>query len=234
MSRVYLIIAALFVFAGVAASFFAPVDDMGAREAFYARLILVAPPLFIGTLLSALAFILQRLDQLIDMQGLPASSAFQEAQDEEDLIDFDSHEVEDWGGPEENRPQIPVPSSIENKDTTDFDTLFAQKLRGGQSTETHHAIPSVPQPEKNQAQFEAKPRVQDERRAPTVDEYLGQERRHDTPKVNSSPLTREGTFAGRSYRMYENGSLEIDTDQSTIRFDSLDEFRSFVSSVSKN
>lgn len=42
-------------------------------------------------------------------------------------------------------------------------------------------------------------------------------------------IVREGQFAGRTYRTFDDGSLEIDTEESTLRFDSLDEFRNFVS-----
>ncbi len=39
---------------------------------------------------------------------------------------------------------------------------------------------------------------------------------------------KEGEIAGRKYRLFADGSLEIDTNQSTIRFDSMDEFRQFI------
>jgi hypothetical protein len=71
-------------------------------------------------------------------------------------------------------------------------------------------------------------------RPPTVAEILA--RGGEEPPAPAEPaprIVREGQFAGRRYRMFENGSLEIDTDQSTIRFGSLDEFRAFVAAASK-
>jgi hypothetical protein len=70
-------------------------------------------------------------------------------------------------------------------------------------------------------------------RAPTVAEYM--ERGADAIEAEEPPrrVIREGQFAGRRYRMFDNGSLEIDTEQSTIRFATLDEFRAFVAAASK-
>lgn len=71
-------------------------------------------------------------------------------------------------------------------------------------------------------------------RAPTVAELL--QRDPSDAEADAPPIarvTREGQFAGRRYRMFGDGSLEIDTEQSTIRFSSLDEFRAFVASASK-
>lgn len=66
-------------------------------------------------------------------------------------------------------------------------------------------------------------------RAPTVEQFVAQEpAAQEQEAALPGKVVREGQFAGRRYRMFENGSLEIDTDQSTLRFDSLDEFRSFV------
>lgn len=61
-----------------------------------------------------------------------------------------------------------------------------------------------------------------------------QEPKADLPKmpVEVTPSTEEavktGEIAGRKYRLFADGSLEIDTNQSTIRFDSMDEFRQFI------
>lgn len=70
-------------------------------------------------------------------------------------------------------------------------------------------------------------------RAPTVAEFM--ERGADAIEAEEAPrrVIREGQFAGRRYRMFDNGSLEIDTEQSTIRFATLDEFRAFVAAASK-
>jgi len=71
-------------------------------------------------------------------------------------------------------------------------------------------------------------------RAPTVEQFVAQEPSAQEPDAAlPGKVVREGQFAGRRYRMFENGSLEIDTDQSTLRFDSLDEFRSFVAGGSR-
>ncbi len=71
-------------------------------------------------------------------------------------------------------------------------------------------------------------------RPPTVAEYVAADEAALTePAVPARQVVREGQFAGRRYRMFEDGSLEIDTDQSTLRFDSLDEFRAFVATGSK-
>lgn len=69
-------------------------------------------------------------------------------------------------------------------------------------------------------------------RAPTIAELLAQDlaAAEAAPPEKPKPrVVREGQFAGRSYRTFEDGSLEIDTEQSTLRFDSLEEFRAFVS-----
>lgn len=74
----------------------------------------------------------------------------------------------------------------------------------------------------------------DARRAPTIAELLERDIDHEPQEPEpSARIVREGQFAGRRYRMFENGSLEIDTDQSTIRFGSLDEFRAFVSAAAR-
>lgn len=67
-------------------------------------------------------------------------------------------------------------------------------------------------------------------RAPTIAELLERDLANwEPPEEPVRPrLVREGQFAGRTYRTYDDGSLEIDTDQSTLRFDSLEEFRAFV------
>jgi hypothetical protein len=71
-------------------------------------------------------------------------------------------------------------------------------------------------------------------RAPTVEQFVAQEpAAQEQEAALPGKVVREGQFAGRRYRMFENGSLEIDTDQSTLRFDSLDEFRSFVAGGSR-
>lgn len=74
----------------------------------------------------------------------------------------------------------------------------------------------------------------DTQRAPTVEEYLGRSEPAPEADIVEAPRTvvREGQFAGRRYRMFEDGSLEIDTEQSTIKFASLDDFRAFVSAAS--
>jgi hypothetical protein len=214
MSRIYLLIAGLFVAAGLAASFFAPTESMGAREAFYAHLILIAPPLFIGTVISALAMIIHRLDQLLEKDG---------------------------------RINAPQKLGRAPEQTEDFGSLFAEKLRSEQaapaSLSTEPEMPfqfetleieeevSAPEPELKSGLQPQPFMPANDWRAPTVDEYL--EKGSDDGQPPSARLAREGTFAGRSYRMYEDGSLEVDTDQSTIRFDSLEEFRGFVSSAAK-
>ena len=67
-------------------------------------------------------------------------------------------------------------------------------------------------------------------RAPTIAELLERDLANWEPSAEPvrPQLVREGVFAGRTYRTYDDGSLEIDTDQSTLRFDSLDEFRAFI------
>jgi hypothetical protein len=71
-------------------------------------------------------------------------------------------------------------------------------------------------------------------RVPTVAELLQRDLINQEADAEPMPrIVREGQFAGRRYRMFENGSLEIDTEQSTIRFASLDEFRAFVASASR-
>ncbi len=67
-------------------------------------------------------------------------------------------------------------------------------------------------------------------RAPTIAELLERDLANWEPPAEPvrPQLVREGQFAGRTYRTYDDGSLEIDTDQSTLRFDSLDEFRAFI------
>jgi hypothetical protein len=207
MSRLYLFIAGAFIAAGLAASYLAPTENMGTQEAFYAHLILLAPPLFIGTVISALAVIIRKLDLLLGKNN-----------------------------------QIQVHQKFAEEKTEDFGALLAEKLRAD-----HAAIKSEPKEpempfvfeelEVETAALEAEPQLQPlspapDWRAPTVDEYLEKGSKDEQP-VASARLAREGTFAGRSYRMYEDGSLEIDTDQSTIRFDSLEEFRAFVSSAAK-
>jgi hypothetical protein len=199
MSRIYFIIAGAFVLAGLIASVFAPTENMGALEAFYAHLILIAPPLFVGTVISALAVIIGKLDELLGKKDHVAFSA----------------------------------ASAEQERGEDFGSLFAEKLRAD------HAEPSPFEPEarllfeETAVETTAVPEPVPQpaasmRRAPTVDEFIV---RGENSQPASPRLAREGVFAGRNYRMYEDGSLEIDTDQSTIRFDSLDEFRSFVSSA---
>lgn len=89
--------------------------------------------------------------------------------------------------------------------------------------------PSQPPPASIMAQAEPTPS-----RVPTIAELLERdlERWNEAAPVEKPKprLVREGQFAGRTYRTYEDGSLEIDTEQSTLRFDSLDEFRTFVAS----
>jgi hypothetical protein len=70
-------------------------------------------------------------------------------------------------------------------------------------------------------------------RAPTVGEYM--ERGGEAIEADEPPrrVIREGQFASRRYRMFDNGSLEIDTEQSTIRFATLEEFRAFVAAASR-
>jgi hypothetical protein len=207
MSRVYLIIAGLFVLAGFIATVFAPVGSMGAQEAFYAHLILIVPPLIAGTIISALAIIIRKLEQLQEGRALSPRRRAE-------------------------------PHRNENED---FNTLFANKPPAGYETsepqqedQVHHLLNhEAPAVEQTDRYFESESLatvIEEERRAPTVNEFLVRENM-DEQQSPSSKLTREGTFAGRSYRMYEDGSLEIDTDQSTIRFDSLDEFRQFVNSA---
>jgi hypothetical protein len=211
MSRLYLFIAGLFILAGLAASLFAPTGGMGTQEAFYAHLILIAPPLFVGTVVSALALIIRRLDQLLERDmHLRAAQNFGPAQ----------------------------------KQAEDFGSLFAEKLRDDQAILASRSdVPEMPFVfEETMVETAApepvmQPQPQpflptNDWRAPTVDEYL-EKGNEDGQQDASMRLAREGTFAGRNYRMYEDGSLEVDTDQSTIRFDSLEEFRSFVSSAAK-
>ncbi len=203
MSRIYLILAGIFVVAGLIASLFAPTQNMGAHEAFYAHLLLIAPPLFVGTVISALALIIARLDRLLETRAAPRAE------------------------------HAAAPAPQEDEDA-DFNSLFAEKLRADTKTpESSKAEPELPlmraEPAPEPNNTASIPRG----RAPTIGEYQStggsQEQREQSPR-----LAREGTFAGRNYRMYEDGSLEIDTDQSTIRFDSLEEFRSFVSTAAKN
>lgn len=199
MSRVYLFIAVIIALTGLAASFFAPTENMGVREAFYAHLLLIAPPLFIATVISALGIIIHRLDQLLGKNGSRADA-------------------------------ISIPTAAENREE-DFGSLFAETLRIQPEPET---LPFESQAFSVEEPVAEEPiqSAEEERRAPTVDEYLLKAHTSEEPP-SSSRLAREGTFAGRHYRMYEDGSLEIDTDQSTIRFDSLEEFRAFVSSAGK-
>lgn len=69
-------------------------------------------------------------------------------------------------------------------------------------------------------------------KAPTIAELLERDLANwEPPAEKPKPrLVREGQFAGRNYRTFDDGSLEIDTEQSTLRFDSLEEFRAFVGS----
>jgi hypothetical protein len=84
------------------------------------------------------------------------------------------------------------------------------------------AAPPEPEPE---------PKPEPEMRAPTVAEFIA---RGSEPDPTPAPrVVREGQFAGRRYRMFEDGSLEIDTEQSTIQFSSLEEFRTFVASAGR-
>jgi hypothetical protein len=69
-------------------------------------------------------------------------------------------------------------------------------------------------------------------RSPTVADVIARQEQPEPP-VPPRIVTREGQFAGRKYRMFQDGSLEIDTEQSTIRFGSLDEFRAFVAQSTK-
>ena len=74
--------------------------------------------------------------------------------------------------------------------------------------------------------------TEERQRPPTVEEFIAQDSEAEPPVVPRK-VVREGQFAGRRYRMFEDGSLEIDTDQSTLRFDSLEEFRTFVATSSR-
>lgn len=217
MSRLYFILAALFILSGLLASLFAPFDGMGLREMFLARLLLLAPPVFVGTVISALAVIMQRLDRLISLQkpAAPPGKAGTPSLPES-----------------ANRPaeEKDYPAAEEK---TDFDSFFAATLR--EEREVQDRTPAAASLWKEEALFQEPDKTGTGPLAPTVDEFLEKaQEAGDTDTVYQATLVREGTFAGRSYRMYEDGSLEIDTDQSTIRFDSLDEFRSFVSSVASN
>jgi hypothetical protein len=130
--------------------------------------------------------------------------------------------------------------------------LLAEALLGDQAFEDAPPAPSAepePEPEPEPAEptpaeaERAEPQLPpatfqpaplDPPRVPTVAELL--ERPPEEAAEEPSPhgrIVREGQFAGRRYRMFEDGSLEIDTDQSTIRFGSLDEFRAFVAAASK-
>jgi hypothetical protein len=217
MSRIYLIIAGIFVLAGLIAAFFAPVESMGAQEAFYARLLLVVPPLIAGTVISALAIIISKLEQLQENKNVPAVRTELHQEAHEDFNTFFAEKLHaDHKAYEAQEPQ-----SIEQA----FISTSSNLPNNESSFEAHQISESSTSENKNPVIERS-----EEWRAPTVDEFLikGDAQEHQNP---SSRLAREGTFAGRSYRMYEDGSLEIDTDQSTIRFDSLDEFRKFVSSA---
>ena len=67
--------------------------------------------------------------------------------------------------------------------------------------------------------------------APTIAELLERDLANwaEATEKPRPRVVKEGHFAGRAYRTFEDGSLEIDTEQSTLRFDSLEEFRNFVS-----
>lgn len=227
MSRIYLAVAALFAFAGILVALFAPTEAMGLREAFFARLLLFAPPIFIGTVISALAVIMRQLEQLTASlspeRGAPEIqySAFGYA-DDDTMLD----EVE--------MPPPPPPSAA----SSDFETFFKAEMRksppeaasaGGQEKRSAPAAKPEPAAWPGKNEWASEP---DKKRAPTVDEYLAQGKQADEPPQVSAPV-REGSFAGRRYRMFGDGSLEIDTDQSTIRFASLEEFRTFVSAAGK-
>ncbi|MES2906877.1 MAG: hypothetical protein V4691_07625 [Pseudomonadota bacterium] len=231
MSRIYLVVAFLFVLAGIVASFFAPTENMGSLEAFYARLILIAPPLFVGTVISALALIMRQLEQLIEIKRPPASikisDALEMAEAEEQPLSISvptPARQPEWKMPADVPSTSPAQQTAESENDVDFNRFFASKLR--------EPVPSAEEPQQVFAEAEPAPVMGDEqRRAPTVDEYLEQDHSQDEDQQPSAALAREGTFAGRSYRMYDDGSLEIDTEQSTIRFESLDEFRAFVSTA---
>ncbi len=154
-----------------------------------------------------------------------------------DQISFDLSDL----GQIEDAPPLSLTQSVSlpvdaPTPSTDFDDSFLSQ-----------AISDALEPLKSEAHPDEQPIIADvaapsmalanvdEERAPTVAEYLAHPEHHDTQEPNEIPraVMREGQFAGRRYRMFEDGSLEIDTEQSTIKFDSLDEFRSFVSSANK-
>lgn len=203
---------------------------MGTLEAFYARLILIAPPLFVGTVISALALIMKQLETLVALQAPPLSVkigdalAATENQDAAQVSETPVEPTASWRMPSD-LPSAAAESQ-QPEENVDFDSFFATKLRENIEAEERESEEEQPTSVESVA-------IEDVRRAPTVDEYFEQEKAGEMAEEPSSPLAREGTFAGRSYRMYEDGSLEIDTEQSTIRFNSLDEFRAFVSAAAK-
>ena len=223
MSRIFLFASALFVVAACVAAFSAPFEGMGAREILYARFILIGPAVLVAVLVAALAVIMQKLDRLIaqgavlpvkqsDVTALPQPTPHE-----------DSAQWKPSYAPRAAEPRAAEPSGADMPSRLAEASPIPARPDAPDAYRTH-----------GEAMLEnlAENVKIEDRRAPTVDEFLGQEKRRDEPEQNGV-LMREGTFAGRNYRMYEDGSLEIDTDQSTIRFDSLDEFRSFVSNVSK-
>ncbi len=222
MSRIFLFASALFIVAACVAAFSAPFDGMGAREILYARFVLIGPALLIGVLVSALAVIMQKLDRLIVLgnamlvQAPVRPNALPQS-------DIDIEQGEDDSVSWKADPYQPV----EQESFEDRSGLQAKETAAADSVSSYRSHGEV------MLDDLAKNVKIEDRRAPTVDEFLGQEKRRDEPEQDAV-LMREGTFAGRNYRMYEDGSLEIDTDQSTIRFESLDEFRSFISNVSKS
>ena len=237
MSRIYLAIAALFVLAGIVAALFAPTESMGLREAFFARLLLLGPSLFIGAIISALAVIMRQLEAL--SAGLSARGTRFLHDDVPKISgeDFEYARVEDEPVPAQKTDAGSKLSGAQP--AGDFETFFNAEMRKSQP----EAIPVVSQEKRplatgmqsavqwpDKSDWSAKA---EEQRVPTVDEYLSHGQQTDSVPQNTAPLVREGNFAGRRYRMFDDGSLEIDTDQSTIRFASLEEFRAFVSAAGK-